>query len=87
MIAAWRRDKKFLDDDGRPAPLPMSGPDVPFAELVKRFSGDVPVRATLDELIHVGAVKRLEDGRICLPTAMPTNSTFWEPMWPCLSPP
>jgi hypothetical protein len=68
VIAAWRRDRNFLDAEGKPAPLPMAGPDVSFSELVKRFSGDVPVRATLDELIRVGAVERLEDGRISLLT-------------------
>lgn len=68
VIAAWRRNKKFLDTEGQPAPLPIGGSDVSFTELVKRFSGDVPVRATLDELIRVGAVKRLEDGNICLLT-------------------
>ncbi len=68
VIAAWRRDRNFLDAKGRPALLPMSGPGVSFSELVKRFSGDIPVRATLDELIRVGAVKRLEDGRISLLT-------------------
>ena len=66
VIAAWRRDKKFLDAEGNPAPLPMAGSDASFTELVKRFSGDVPVRATLDELVRVGAVKRLEDGSVCL---------------------
>ena len=68
VIAAWRRDRNFLDAEGKPAPLPMAGPDASFSELVKRFSGDMPVRATLDELIRVGAVKRLEDGRVCLLT-------------------
>jgi hypothetical protein len=68
VIAAWRRDRDFLDADGKPAPLPMAGADVSFSELVKRFSGDVPVRATLDELIRVGAVERLEDGRVSLLT-------------------
>ena len=68
VIAAWRRNKKFLDTEGQPAPLPIEGSDVSFTELVKRFSGDVPVRATLDELIRVGAVKRLEDGNVCLLT-------------------
>ena len=68
VIAAWRRDRNFLDAKGRPALLPMSGPGASFSELVKRFSGDIPVRATLDELIRVGAVKRLEDGRISLLT-------------------
>jgi hypothetical protein len=68
VIAAWRRDRNFLDAEGKPAPLPMAGPGVSFSELVKRFSGDVPVRATLDELVRVGAVERLEDGRISLLT-------------------
>ena len=68
VIAAWRRDRNFLDAEGKPAPLPMAGPDVSFSELVKRFSGDVPVRATLDELIRVGAVERLEDGSVSLLT-------------------
>ena len=68
VIAAWRRDRNFLDAEGMPAPLAMAGPDVSFSELVKRFSGDVPVRATLDELIRVGAVERLEDGRVSLLT-------------------
>jgi len=68
VIAAWRRDRNFLDAEGKPAPLPMAGPDASFSELVKRFSGDVPVRATLDELIRVGAVERLEDGRVSLLT-------------------
>ncbi len=68
VIAAWRRDKKFLNTKGRPASLPLTGAGASFSELVKRFSGDIPVRATLDELIRVGAVKRLEDGRIRLLT-------------------
>ncbi len=66
VITAWRRDRNFLDIEGKPLSLPISGPGVSFSELVKRFSGDVPVRATLDELLRVGAVERLEDGRIRL---------------------
>jgi hypothetical protein len=77
VIAAWRRDKNFLDGEGKPAPLPMAGPAVSFSALVKRFSGDVPVRATLDELIRVGAVERLEDGRVSLLTR-----TYIPRTWP-----
>ena len=68
VIAAWRRESKFLDAAGKPVPLPMAGPGVTFSELVKRYSGDVPVRATLDELIRVGAAKQMEDGKIHLLT-------------------
>lgn len=68
VIAAWRRSSDFLDPKGRPAPLPITGPGTTFSELVKRFGGDVPVRATLDELIRVGAVERCKDGRVRLLT-------------------
>ena len=68
VIAAWRRESDFLDAEGRPAPLPMVGSGVTFTELAKRFSGDVPARAILDELIRVGAVEQLEDGMVCLLT-------------------
>jgi hypothetical protein len=68
VIAAWRRESAFLDADGKPAPLPMTGPGASFGELVRKFSGDIPVRAILDELIHIGAVKQLADGRVYLIT-------------------
>jgi len=66
VIAGWRRDKDFLDARGRPASLPLTGSGATFTELIRRFSGDVPVRALLDELIRIGAVKRLKDERIRL---------------------
>jgi Family of unknown function (DUF6502) len=76
VIAAWRREQKFLDDAGKPIPLPMEGGETSFAHLVHRFSGNVPRRAILDELMHVGAVERLEDGRIslCVRAYIPKSS-------------
>jgi len=68
VIAAWRRESDFLDAEGNPALLPMEGREATFSELVKRFSGNVPPRAILDELIHVGAVERRKDGKIALLT-------------------
>jgi len=66
VITAWRRERDFLDAEGEPALLPMLGPGATFSELVKRYSDDVPVRAILDELIRIGAVERLKDGKVCL---------------------
>lgn len=66
VISAWRREQEFLDAEGNPLPLPMEGSGASFSELVKRFSGDVPPRAILDELIRVGAIQRSEDGSILL---------------------
>jgi hypothetical protein len=66
VITGWVRDPDFGDGKGHPHPLRMEGKRASFNELVKRYSGDIPVRAMLDELLHVGAVKQLKDGRICL---------------------
>ena len=66
VITAWQRERDFYDAEGEPAPLPMSGSGTTFSELVKRFSGDMPARAILDELIRIGAIERLEDGKIRL---------------------
>ena len=66
VIAGWVRDKDFTDAAGDPLPLSQTGPNVGFSLLVKRYSGDVPARAVLDELLRVGAVERLDDDRIRL---------------------
>lgn len=68
VIAAWHREKAFIDTEGNPAPLPITGSGATFSELVKKFSGDIPVRAILDELIHIGAVKKAEDDTVHLLT-------------------
>ncbi|NWF55285.1 MAG: hypothetical protein HXY45_10890 [Syntrophaceae bacterium] len=66
VITAWRQEPDFRDEHGKPALLPFSGGEKTFNELVRRFSGDVPARAVLDELKRVDAVRELEDGRIQL---------------------
>jgi hypothetical protein len=66
VIAGWVRDKEFADAAGEPAALAPDGPGASFGQLVKRYSGDVPARAVLDELLRVGAVQRQDDGRIRL---------------------
>jgi hypothetical protein len=44
----------------------MEGQGATFSELVRRFSGNVPPRAILDELILAGAAERRDDGKIGL---------------------
>ncbi len=66
VITGWLRDPKYGDGKGHPRPLAMEGRGASFSALVNSYSGDMPVRAMLDELLRVGAVKRLKDGRICL---------------------
>ncbi len=66
VIAGWRRDPQFADANGNPADLPLEGQDASFAELVRRFSGDIPARAVRDELLRVGAAEITESGSIRL---------------------
>jgi Family of unknown function (DUF6502) len=63
VLTGWVRDAEFLDAGGVPRPLDPEGAGS-FAALVKRYSGDMPARAVLDELMRVGAVERLEGGRL-----------------------
>ena len=56
VISAWRTDRKFANRDGRPKRLRISGSSGSFTGLVKKYGGDVPHRAVLDELRRIGAV-------------------------------
>lgn len=70
VVAGWVRDKDFADASGNPKALALQEGDSPerasFADLVRRFSGDIPFRAVLDELLRVGAVENLGNGTVQL---------------------
>jgi hypothetical protein len=75
VVSGWVRDPEFAEPGGWPARLPLEGERGSFSALVKRYSGDVPVRAILDELVRVGAAERLDDGtlRLLRPAYLPTS--------------
>ena len=66
VITGWVRDKEYHDKAGDPLALPVEGENASFGALVRCYSGDMPVRAMLDELLRVGAVRMTKDGRIRL---------------------
>jgi len=72
VVAGWVRDPEFSDADGNPKVLTLQENTTPgrasFASLVRRFSGDIPFRAVLDELLRVGVVEKLDENRIRLKT-------------------
>lgn len=77
VISGWTQDDDFHDKRGEPLDLPLDDSDFSFAELVRRYSGDAPPRAVLDELEQVGAVKRIKDDNLKLITRAfipPTDS-------------
>jgi Family of unknown function (DUF6502) len=66
VMAGWIRDKDFHDKAGEPLALPVEGKPASFGALVRCYSGDMPVRAMLDELLRAGAVQKTRDGCIRL---------------------
>ena len=55
VVSGWVRDIAFQSADGQPAMLPFEG-EGSFTDLVRKYSGDMPPRAVLDELFRVGVV-------------------------------
>lgn len=62
VLSAWLRDEHFLDRKGDPRDLEF-GSDRGFAELIRRYSGDMKARAMADELLAAGAIEEV-DGRL-----------------------
>jgi hypothetical protein len=55
VVSGWVHDAAYQAHDGQPAALNFEGPGS-FSELVRQYSGDMPPRAVLDELLRVGVV-------------------------------
>jgi hypothetical protein len=66
VIAGWVRDAEFLASADQPRVLPIAGETSSFTALVRRYSGDMPVRGMLDELLRVGAVERIDKDHVKL---------------------
>jgi hypothetical protein len=64
VLSGWWTDPDFQDDSGQPAKLPLRGRRASFAALCHRYSGEQRTAPTLSELLRVGAVRRLSDGRL-----------------------
>jgi len=60
VVYGWVHDPSF-NDGGSDTALPVDGGSRSFSQLVKIYSGDVPPRAILDELIQVGVVRMDDD--------------------------
>ena len=62
VISGWINDSRYLDEQGKPAVLPIEGSNNSFSQLVKEYSGDIPVVAMLDMLVDAGSVIKQGDG-------------------------
>lgn len=63
VIYGWRNDKRFVDEHGKPKPLPLKSSSelASFHTLVAAYSGDVPPRTVLDELRRANCVEEQDD--------------------------
>lgn len=65
VLSAWVQEADYRDGRGGPASLVFDSADGPsFSQLVAEHGGDVTPRAVLDELLRVGAVQTLKNGRL-----------------------
>jgi hypothetical protein len=56
ILEGWNRDPEFLTRDGKPKKLSLGVGYGSFARLVRKYSADVPPRATLDELKRLNTI-------------------------------
>ena len=61
VVNGWRTDRLFAHRVGHPKKLRVGGLGASFANLVRKYGGDVPHKAVLDELRRINAVT--DDGK------------------------
>lgn len=76
VIDGWRSDPRYVSRAGAPRTLPINSAAISFAALVKKYAGDVPHHAVLEELRRLKLVKE-EHERVQLVTPVaPTSRTL-----------
>jgi hypothetical protein len=60
VLSGWHQDPEFLDAAGRPLELTPTG----IKALLDRYGGDLPSKAILKEMKHVGLIQDTSDGRL-----------------------
>jgi len=87
VINGWRTDREFSKRTGEAKRLRITGAKGSFASLVRKYGGDVPHRAVLDELRRIGAVSE-HDGAVEFRESPNLrerlNFTFLAPVTPAL---
>jgi hypothetical protein len=78
VAQGWLSDRKFLQRNGRPKILRFTGGNGSFDGLVKKYSGDIPARAMLNEMKRLALVKHRGDDSVSLVRAklQPTKATL-----------
>ena len=66
VLSGWHQDPDFLDGDGGPKVLPVDGAQSSFAELCRRYGGDIAMPTMLKELRRTGAIAENETGLLAV---------------------
>jgi hypothetical protein len=66
VAAGWIADSAFTDKRGKPIALPFAGRGATFTSLAKKYSGDIPARAMLNEMKRTRMVRQSAGGAIRL---------------------
>lgn len=64
VLSGWHQDTDFIDDQGIPKIIPVEGNAVSFAQLARRYGGDMPTSTLLKELKRSDAIKEDEAGNL-----------------------
>ena len=65
VLNGWIKDLEYLNGLNQPLVLSMeSEHGVSFTSLARRYGGDIPAGAILDELLRLNAVEKLKDGSL-----------------------
>lgn len=77
ILSGWYQDPEFSSPFGKPLPLAETGRSPNYAELSRRYAGDIPVTTTLKELKTAGAVSVDKHGNLIAQTRyfMPGSNT------------
>jgi hypothetical protein len=75
VLTAWASNASFNDKKGQALILDVQGEGISFESLVSQFSGDMPYRAMLNELIRTGSVELIDKNKVKLLRVahIPTN--------------
>ncbi len=71
VALGWMKDSGFTDVRRLPRALSFSADRGEFQRLVKKYSGDIPARAMLSEMLRLGMVRQNSKGQISLLRAAP----------------
>ncbi len=66
VISAWISDPLFCDEDNNANILDIQGESGTFEHLVNQYSGDMPFRAMMKELLRTGSIETRTGNKVAL---------------------